>query len=251
MASGNFNSEPIFACSGRFATTCWSVVVAAQDVNAPSAKLALASLCQAYWYPLYSFIRRQGHAAADAEDLTQGFFSQLVEKDLLGQVDRSKGKFRSFLLAACTHFLANQRDHARAWKRGGRSNAIALDLAAAEARFSKEMSNSRTPERLFARRWGLTLLETVLDRLREDYAAKGKGLLFETLRICLLGEKGKACSESMAAELGMTAGALRVAVHRLRQQFREVLREEIGRTVDGPDQIEEEIRDLFAALGPE
>src|SRR5271163_3659702 len=121
MAAGYSEPEPIFPKGARFATTCWSVVVAAQDVRAPSAKIALASLCQAYWYPLYGYIRRQGHAAAEAEDLTQGFFSQLVEKDLLGQVDRAKGKFRSFLLAACTHFLANQRDRAQAWKRGGRS----------------------------------------------------------------------------------------------------------------------------------
>jgi DNA-directed RNA polymerase specialized sigma24 family protein len=250
MAPGNSNPEPNSAKGARFATTRWSVVVAAQDVSAPSAKLALASLCQAYWYPLYSYIRRQGHAAADAEDLTQGFFSQLVEKDMLGQVDRSKGKFRSFLLAACNHFLANQRDRAQTWKRGGRSNVVALDLAAAETRYTKEMSHSLTPEKLFARHWGLTLLEAVLDRLREDYTARGKSRLFEALRICLLGEKGMTCSESLATELKMTPGALRVAVHRLRQQFRVELREEIGRTVDGPQQIEEEIRDLFAAVGP-
>jgi RNA polymerase sigma-70 factor (ECF subfamily) len=233
----------------RFATTSWSVVVAARDAVAPEAQEALASLCSSYWYPLYVYIRRQGFAAHEAEDLTQEFFTQLVEKDFLAGVERGKGKFRAFLLAACAHFLANQRDRARAWKRGGRCRFVPLDFAAAETRYGQEPSHALTPEKLFARRWALTLLDHVLARLRADYAGKGKARLFDSLRVCLLGDSNRVPYGQVSAELSMTVGAIRVAVHRMRQQFRELLREEIARTVHDPDHIEEEIRDLFAALG--
>jgi len=249
MASASPDSEPASPERARFATTCWSVVAAAQDPLSPLAREALSTLCNTYWYPLYAYIRRQGHPAAQAEDLTQEFFTQLLEKDFLGAVDRSKGRFRSFLVAACAHFIANQRDRTGTWKRGGRCRFVTLDFAAAEARYSKEPSHLQTPEKLFARRWGLTLLVAVLTRLRDDYVRVGKARLFDSLRVCLLGEKDVVPHGRKAVELGMTPGAVRVAVYRLRQQFRELLREEIARTVDNPDHIEEEIRDLFTCLG--
>jgi DNA-directed RNA polymerase specialized sigma24 family protein len=247
MASLNADSEA--ASRGRFATTSWSVVAAAQDAGSSVARQALSTLCNSYWYPLYAYIRRQGYSAEQAEDLTQEFFTRLVEKDFLASVDPARGKFRSFLLAACAHFLANERDRARAWKRGGRCQLVSLDFAAAEARYGNEPSHTLTPEKLFARRWGLTLLDQVLGRLREDYVRRDKGRLFDRLRVCLLGEKEVVSCGRLAQELAMTEGAVRVAVHRLRQQFRELLRDEIARTVDSPDQVEDEIRDLFAALG--
>jgi RNA polymerase sigma factor (sigma-70 family) len=248
MPDANADSGPASAQGARFATTCWSVIAAAQDAASPAAHEALSALCSAYWYPLYAYIRRQGHAPHEAEDLTQEFFARLVEKDLLAGVDPALGKFRSFLLAACSHFLANQRDRARAWKRGGRCTIVSLDFAAAEARYRTEPSHGLTPEKLFARRWGLTLLEHVLGMLRADYAARNKGLWFDRLRVCLLGDKDVVPYARVAQELGMTPGAVRVAIHRLRQQFRDLLREEISKTVEGPGQIEDEIRDLFGAL---
>jgi RNA polymerase sigma-70 factor (ECF subfamily) len=247
MASVRPDSQPVGGT--RFATTCWSVVAAAGDPASPLAQEALSALCSSYWYPLYAYIRRQGYPADEAEDLTQEFFTRLLQKDFLAAVDRAKGRFRSFLLAACAHFLANERDRARAWKRGGRCHFVALDFAAAEDRYSKEPSHLLTPEKLFARRWGLTLLDRVLARLRDDYAGKGKSQLFDSLRLCLLGEKNVVPYGRVSEKLHMTPGAVRVAVHRLRQQFRELLREEIATTVHDPDHIEEEIRDLFAALG--
>jgi DNA-directed RNA polymerase specialized sigma24 family protein len=250
MASADADYGPA-ARGARFATTCWSVVVAARDAQSGLAHEALATLCGAYWYPLYAYIRRQGHLPEEAEDLTQGFFTRLVEKDFLAGVDRGKGKFRSFLLAACTHFLANERDRARAWKRGGRCQLVSLDFTAAEARYRNEPAHDLTPEKLFARRWSLTLLDHVLGRLRQEYVGKNKAALFDRLRICLLGDSSPETvpQARIARDLGMTPAAVRVAVHRLRQQFRELLREEIGRTVEDPERIDDEIRDLFAALG--
>jgi RNA polymerase sigma-70 factor (ECF subfamily) len=237
------------AAGGRFATTHWSLVIAARDQPAPQARDALAALCRAYWYPLYAFVRRQGHAADQAQDLTQEFFAQLLEKDFLQVVDRDKGKFRSFLLTACKHFLANQRDRALARKRGGDRVHLSIDLDVAEGCYSREPAHDLTPERLFARRWALTLLEQVVVRLQEESRRNGKALLFERLKECLVGEKGVLCYDQVAQEFGLTEGAVRVAVHRLRKRYRELLCEEIAHTVHDPEQIEDEIRDLFTALG--
>jgi DNA-directed RNA polymerase specialized sigma24 family protein len=247
MAPPNPDSERKGA---RFATTSWTIVAAAQGPLSDVAHDALAALCNSYWFPLYAFIRRQGYLSDQAEDLTQEFFTQLLEKDLLAGVDSNKGKFRSFLLAACAHFLSNQRDKAKAVKRGGKCRFVTLDFAAAEHRYGKEPSHQLTPEKLFARRWALTLLDQVLARLRDDFVARGKAGLFDSLRVCLLGDKDMDPAGHMANEMGMTPGAVRVAVHRMRQQFRELLREEIVRTVDNPEHVDDEIRDLFAALGP-
>jgi len=241
-----FNPSP----AGRFATTRWSVVAAAQDLLSPQAHEALAILCRAYWYPLYAYIRRQGYSADQSQDLTQGFFAGLLEQHALEAVDRAKGKFRSFLLTACKHYLAHVRGRARARKRGGGRSFFSLDLGDAEARYGAEPTHTLTPEKLFARRWALTLLDQVLARLREEFSEKGKGRLFDRLRVCLLGEKDAIPYSRVAHELRMTEGAVKVAAHRLRRRFRELVREEIVRTVDDPEHVEDEIRELFAALAP-
>lgn len=232
----------------RFATTHWSVVLAAGRPAGDGSQEALSSLCTTYWYPLYAFIRRQGHAPEEAQDLTQEFFTRLLEKDFLAHVDRSRGKFRTFLLAACKHFLANEQDRRHAQKRGGRLRIFSIDVAAAESRYHGEPAHVRTPDRLFDRRWALTLLETVLGRLRTEAAATDKAALFDRLKGSLTGDRGADTLSEAAAALGMAEGAVKTAVHRLRRRYRELLREEIGRTVQSPDAVEDEIRDLFAAL---
>jgi RNA polymerase sigma-70 factor (ECF subfamily) len=236
--------------AGRFVTTRWSMVAAAQDPASPEAREALATLCGSYWYPLYAFIRRQGYGADQAQDLTQGFFAALLDKHILRTVDPTRGKFRSFLLTACKHYLGHERERERARKRGGGRSFIALDFSGAEARYGTEPAHSLTAEKLFARRWALAVLDQVLGRLRDEFAQKGKVGLFDHLRVCLLGEKNALPHGEVAAALGMTEGAVKVAALRLRRRFRELVREEIGRTVDKPEEVEEEIRELFAALAP-
>jgi len=225
------------------------MVLAARERGSPAAQAALAELCRTYWYPLYAFIRRQGHSADLAQDLTQELFSRLLEKDFLGTVQPDKGKFSSFLLACCKHFLANERDRQRAQKRGGGAALLPLDFGSAEERYTREPFHELTPEKLFERRWALTLLDQVLARLREEMRQQGKLQTFDRLKQFLMGEKNKVSHAQIAEELGMTEGAVKVAVHRLRKRYRELLREEIAQTVDDPGQVEDEIRALFAALG--
>lgn len=236
--------------AGNFATTRWSVVLAAGDHTGPQAQAALATLCQGYWYPLYVFARRQGHGPEDAQDLTQGFFARLLEKDFLRSVDPGKGRFRSFLLAAYKHFLANERDRANAQKRGGGRLAVPIDLQGAEDRYRLEPAHTLTAERLFERRWAMTLLGQVLGRLREEFVAVDNAPHFEVLKAFLTGERSDIRYAEVGRQLGMSEGAVKVAVHRLRGRYRELLREEIARTVDDPAQVDEEIRGLFLALGP-
>jgi RNA polymerase sigma-70 factor (ECF subfamily) len=231
-----------------FATTHWSLVLAARGRPSPDARAALADLCRVYWYPLYAFVRRSGHDATTAEDLTQEFFARLLEKGWLGQADRTKGRFRSFLLAACKHFLTNERDRARALKRGGGKPPLPIDFGGADQRYAREPADELTPERLFERRWALALLDQVLADLRTEYAAVGKGALFDRLKAHLGGAADSAPYESVAAELGMTAGAVKVAAHRLRQRYRDRLRDAIARTLDDPAAVDDEIRHLFAVL---
>jgi RNA polymerase sigma-70 factor (ECF subfamily) len=226
------------------------MIVAARDGETAQAKAALATLCQAYWYPLYAYIRHQGHAADAAQDLTQEFFARLLEKDALAAVEQDKGRFRSFLLAACRHFLANQHDHDQAQKRGGGRQALSIDFRNADGRYAHEPAHGETAERLFERRWALALLDQVLARVRGEYEAAGKGRLFDGLKGRLTGDAGGSHARA-AAELRLSEGAVKVAVHRLRKRYRELLREEIAHTVDDPGQVEEEIRALFAALGPD
>ena len=249
MAPSDPEHWPSYVPADHFATTQWSLVLAAQDKTSPEARAALAVLCRSYWYPLYAFIRRQGFNSDQAQDLIQEFFTRLLEKDFLGMVNREKGKFRSFLLKACTHFLANERDRARAQKRGGGREMVSFPVDHAERRYGREPSHTLTPERLFERHWALTLLEQVLARLKDEMIRADKGRLFERLKIFLTGEGRGERYRQLAADLAMTEGAVKVAVYRLRQRYRELLLEEIGRTVEDPADIDEEIDRLFTALG--
>lgn len=233
----------------QFATTRWSMVAAARDGAAPEGQAALAELCRIYWYPLYAFIRRKGSGPEEARDLTQEFFARLLEKDFLAAVDRARGKFRSFLMAACQHFLTNEHDRAHARKRGGGVAHLPLDFEHAEDRYTREPAHALTPEKLFERRWATTLLEDVLARLGEEYAQDGKAALYDRLKEMLVPSDRPASAAVVAAELGMTEGAVRVAVHRLRGRYRELLEAAIARTVETPEQVADEIRCLFAAFG--
>jgi RNA polymerase sigma factor (sigma-70 family) len=231
--------------TARFEQTRWSMVVAAGG-DSTKARHALEHLCQAYWYPLYAFVRREGHGADEAQDLTQEFFARLLEKNWLGAVDREKGKFRSFLLVAMRHFLVNEWDRARRLKRGGGETVLSLDAQTAEARYALEPADSMTADRIFERRWALTLLEQVLARVRREFVDVGREKLFEELKGALTGEKVP--YGEIAARLNLTEGAIRVAVHRLRLRYRELLRTEIGETVATEGEIDAEVQHLFAAL---
>jgi RNA polymerase sigma factor (sigma-70 family) len=229
-----------------FATTRWSLIVAARG-EAPAARDALAELCQLYWYPLYAYIRRHGHNENDARDLTQEFFTLLLERHDWTKLDQSRGRFRAFLLAACRHFLSNQRDRELALKRGGGRSQLSLDFAAAGQRYLAEPSHEQTPELLFERRWALALLDHVMQRLRQHYETARQSDLFECLKGSLVGGRSDSYAE-LAARLGMTEGALKVAAHRLRHRYRELLRDEIAQTVEDPADVDDEIRALFSAL---
>jgi RNA polymerase sigma-70 factor (ECF subfamily) len=233
---------------GRFATTHWSLVLAAGRGGTPASRQALAALCETYWYPLYAFVRRSGHQPEDARDLTQAFFTRLLEKDYLQAADPGRGRFRSFLLAAFRHFLSKERDRANALKRGGGRPAISLDLDAGESRYRLEPAHQLTPERVYDRRWALTLLDRAFQGLREEFARSGKGHLFDRLRVFLTGDDGPPAYRRVADECGISEGAVKVAVHRLRRRFRDSLLDEIGQTVADPGEADDELRHLFDAL---
>jgi len=231
-----------------FATTHWSVVLAAGQSTDTQASVALEQLCRTYSYPLYAFVRRQGYGPHDAQDLTQGFFARLLEKDYLADVDRRKGKFRSFLLAAIKHFLADERDRAKTQKRGGGQVAISLDAQAAEDRFRLEPAHELTPEKLFERRWALSLLGEVFDRLAQDYVQADKGELFQVIQEFLAPGAETASYASAAQRLNMSEAAVRMAVHRLRVRYGELFREEVSHTVADTNEIEDEMRHLLRVL---
>jgi RNA polymerase sigma factor (sigma-70 family) len=233
-----------------FATTQWSQVLAARDGSDSEVRTALAALFEAYWYPLYAYVRRQGNSPEEAADLTQAFFAYLLEKDALKGVDPSEGKFRSFLLATLKHFLSHERDKAQAQKRGGDQVGISLDAKLAESRYGYEPSDGLTPEQVYERRWALTVLERSLEKLEEKESSGGDGIRFEKLRPYLVGEEPHLPYREVAAELDMSEGAVRGAVHRLRQSFGQVLRDEIAMTVAQPDQVDGEVRHLLGAVGP-
>lgn len=235
--------------AAQFVTTHWSVVLAAVDRSSPAAAQALAELCQTYWYPLYVYVRRKGYEVADAQDLTQEFFARLLEKHYMGSVDRRKGKFRSFLLASVEHFLAKEWTRAHRLKRGGGQTFIAWDGCDPEERYRMEPADNATAENAYERRWALTLLERAMVTLAADYAAAGKQQLFETLLPFLSGDDSAVSYAELAAALQMGEGAVRVAVHRLRQRYGEAVRAEISMVVQKPTEIEEELRHLFIALG--
>ena len=216
--------------------------------DSPQAHQALETLCRNYWYPLYAYVRRQGHNAHDAQDLTQAFFARLLEKNYLADVQREKGRFRSFLLASLKHFLANEWDREQALKRGGGKRLIALDEDSAESRYKLEPKDDLSADKIYERRWALTLLDQVLAKLRGEFECDGKLEQFETLKQYLSAGRTSVSYARAADKLGMNEGAIKVAVHRLRKRYRELLRAEIAQTVATASEVEAEIRYLFAAL---
>lgn len=233
---------------GCFANTRWSVVLTAGDPSSPLAAKALASLCRAYWLPLFAFVRRCGYSESDAEDLTQEFFARLLEHNWVARADRDKGRFRSFLLMAMKRFLAKEWDKAKTIKRGGNIQFVPLQHKMDSALTGWEPADTATPEQVYEKQWALTLLESVLTQLREEFRNDGKGFLFETLEACLIGSRESQPYAVLAAKLHMTEGAVKVAVCRLRERYRERLKEEIAHTVDSPADVDKELRHLFRAL---
>jgi len=232
-----------------FATTHWSVVLSAQDKGSPHTAQALERLCRTYWYPLYAYARRAGHPPADAEDLTQGFFARLLEKDYLKLAAREKGRFRTFLLVSFKRFSANEWNHQHAQKRGGFAPFVSIEQELAESRFAAEPAHQLQPDVLFDRQWAVSLIDRVMERLREEYLASGRARLFECLHGCLARDESALSYAEIAAHLHLTEAAVKMAVHRLRGRYREILRAEIAHTVSAPEEIEEEIRHLFSTFG--
>ena len=233
----------------QFATTQWSLIVAAACRSSTQSKRALASLCEAYWYPLYAFVRRKGYQTAEAQDLTQAFFTELLEKERLQLADQQRGRFRSFLLASLSHFLANQWRDAHAQKRGGGVQTFSMDFQAGESRYSLEPAHEMTPEKIFQRRWAMLVLESAINRLRSEYEQSDKLPLFMRLKSHLGGESPATTYQEIATQLEMSEGAVKIAAHRLRKRCRELLREEVAQTVSAADEIDEELQDLFVAVG--
>lgn len=249
MASLQPAERPPRTGGNIFATTHWSVVLAAGRGSSPESADALERLCRAYWYPLYAYVRRRGFNPHDAQDLTQEFFARFVERNYLTGVDREKGKFRSFLLASMNHFLANERDKANAQKRGGRQTFISWDNESAEKRYREEPLGATSPESIFEQRWALAVLNQALGRLRDEFRAADKADQFELLKVFLEGETQPGDYTGLAAQLEMTAGAAAVAVHRLRLRYRELVRSEIAETVACRADVEDEMRHLFKVIG--
>jgi RNA polymerase sigma factor (sigma-70 family) len=232
----------------QFATTRWSVVLEAAQGRSGDSSEALAMLCQTYWYPLYAFVRRQGHRPDEAEDLTQEFFARLMEKKYLAEVGPEKGRFRSFLLVCMKRFLANEWDRSRAQKRGS-GRIVSIDVQDAEGRYRCEPTHLVTPEKIYQRRWALTVLERTIARLAAEMNASGKGKIFQAIKGHLSAE-GKAPEyATIGKTMGLTTGAVRVATHRIRERYRALLREEIAGTVSDAADIDAEIAELISALG--
>ena len=237
------------ASPSAFHTTHWTVVLAAREPNEPAAQAALANLCSTYWYPLYAFVRRRGFGPHEAEDLTQEFFYRFLQRNSLAHVSPAAGKFRSFLLTCLNHCLVNERERAHALRRGQGCAPISLGQAAAETRYLLEPADPVTPEVLFERRWAFTVLERTLGLLQQDYVRRGKADLFEGLKGFLPAGQGSTSRGDLAAKHAMSASAVDVAIHRLRQRFGTLLREQVAETVSSPDEVEEEIHHLITVLG--
>jgi RNA polymerase sigma-70 factor (ECF subfamily) len=231
-----------------FVTTHWSVVVRAGGASGAETGAALAELCQAYWYPLYAYIRRLGRTPHDAEDLTQAFFARLLEKNYVAGAQQEKGKFRTFLLTALKRFLANEWDREHAQKRGGMMPVVSIDQALGEARWNSVPQDALSPDLAFERQWATTLLDQVMARLQREYAASQRATLFEHLRPCLVRGGATQSYAAIARQLQLTEPAVKMAVQRLRTRYREILREEIGKTVERPEEVDGEIRHLFTAF---
>ncbi len=245
--TGRSASDP--HCASRsFATTRWSLVRVAGAADDPAARDALAALCRTYWYPLYAYVRRRGCQPAEAQDVTQAFFTQLLEHRTLAAAAQARGRFRSFLLKCLQNFLSGERRRQAAEKRGGGRVALPLDFETGEDRYRREPADTDTPERLFERRWALTLLEQALADLRREYQASGRERLFTELELHLQGDDAALPYTDVAGRLEMTEGAVKVAAHRLRRRYRELLREQIAQTVETAEDVDDELRDLLHAL---
>lgn len=223
-------------------------MLAAGRDRSPQAARALEELCRTYWFPLYAYVRRRGYTKEDAEDLTQAFFARLLEKNPLADLDSDKGKFRAFLLASLKHFLANERDKAHTQKRGGGNANLSLDWQTADTQFQVTATNEPSPDKAFDREWALALLAKVIERLQKECAADGKAKLFEQLKVFLMAGKADSAQREIAAVMGMEEGAVRVAVHRLRKRYRQLLRDEIANTLADAAMVDEEMRALFGAF---
>jgi RNA polymerase sigma-70 factor (ECF subfamily) len=249
MSSNDFeSSDGAVSPQGQFATTHWSVVLEAGEDGSPSATAAMERLCRAYWYPLYAYVRRAGYSTEDAQDLTQDFFARLLAKKYLALADRSRGKFRSFLLTSLKNHLANDYHRRARAKRGGGAQIVWLDGPAGEARFAAEPADPNSPETLYERRWALTLLETSLGRLREEYRIQGRGAVYDALKDYVWGEKNAATYAEIGAQLGLTEEVVKKVVQRLRQRLRALLRDEIGQTVATVGEVEDEMRHIVQVL---
>jgi RNA polymerase sigma-70 factor (ECF subfamily) len=221
-------------------------VLSAREPDSPAATAALETLCRLYWYPLYAYVRRLGHGPHDAQDLTQEFFARLLSRDYLRDADRLKGRFRSFLMVAFRRFLANEWDRSRARKRGGGQQVLPLEVL--ESRYQFEPADGSSPDRIFERRWALTLIERGVRRLRDEFEAGGRLAEFERFKGTLTAGHGEVCYITLAEATGQSPAAVRVAVHRFRRRFREIFREEVHQTVAGPDEVAAEMRHLLEAL---
>lgn len=231
-----------------FATTHWSVVLSAKAGGSSQANEALEKLCGGYWYPLYAYVRRKGHNPHDAQDLTQEFFARLLKGNFLATIEQRKGRFRTFLLASLEHFLAKEWARVNSQKRGRGAVLVSLDNRDAEGRYAQEPADPTSPQKLYERRWAMTLLDRALDRLKQECLSADQGELFERAKNLLSGDQEETSYAEMGKALGLTEGAFKVAVHRLRQRYGKLLRLEIAETVSLPDEVEEEIRFLFSAL---
>jgi RNA polymerase sigma factor (sigma-70 family) len=225
------------------------VLAAGADESSAAADQALTTLCETYWYPLYAFLRGRGRSVEDAQDLTQAFFARVLEKQALRQADPARGRFRSFLLTSLKNFASNEHDRGLTRKRGGGVPLVSLEFESAEGRFQLEPPSHETPDRVFDRRWALTLLDRVISRLKMEMVAAGRDAYFERLKNYLTGDEPQLSYAQTATELGMSEGAVKVAVHRLRRQYRNLLRDEIAQTVSSPDEIDDELRHLWSAVG--
>jgi RNA polymerase sigma-70 factor (ECF subfamily) len=248
--SDDSSGTPAHGSGAQFAATSWTVVMAAKQTGSPEAGAALEKLCETYWYPLYSYVRRKGYDPDKAQDLTQEFFFRLIRENYLGAVDRRRGKFRSFLLAALNHFMSNQRDYERAAKRGGGQTIFSLDETDAEDRYLREPASTLSPEKIFERNWFLTLFDQALANLRCEQETAGRGEVFDELKQFIVDDASAGDYNAVAAKIGMTANAVAVTVHRWRERYKKLVHEEVVRTVADPGEIEEELRRFFAIMEP-
>lgn len=247
MGRGSEGISAEAASSAKFQTTRWSIVLAAAHRSGADSREALSTLCRLYWFPVYAYVRRRGFHHHQAADLAQGFFTSMIEGNTFRNADRERGKFRSYLLGALKHYLSHEWHYANARKRGGGRQLFPLDVDAAEERYATDPSHDLTPEKLYERRWAVTVMEVAMEELRGQFVREGKERFFDLLKEFLTGGSNEAYGAA-GAVLGMEAGTVKVTVHRLRKRYADLLRRQIAQTVHEPEQVEEEIRYLFSAV---